>query len=245
MKRAKLRAGLPLIVCACVALAPIAARAQTGNETSAVTRRPLRVSLGVGSSLLWRVSDGYELFSAARAAFSVDGLVGVDVMRAGRFELEVLLGYRFDESGRRYAQTLGTALATHTMTVGATARFAVRPWFAVFGRAQGAGALWLARVAPDAGAELRSLSPSFGGVASVGAILRSGPLLGDSAALNAGLFVSAETGAQLFNDAQIDMTPSPSNNEAIAREALPVTGASVTRVNASTPFIRVMVGLRF
>lgn len=242
----RLFTGVSLVACLAASLAPRVASAQTTTPSNgAVSRSALRLSFAIGSSVLWRVSDGYELFDSARAAPSLDALVGVDLLRAGRFELDAHLGYRFDEARRRYGQNLGTALATHTLTVGATARFAVVPWFAVFGRAQAASGLWVARIAPDAGAQLESFSASFGGVASVGVIVRSGPLLGDDARVNMGVFASVEAGAQLFNDAEIDARPAPPTNAAIAREALPITGANVARVNASTPFVRAMAGLRF
>ncbi len=207
--------------------------------------RPLRVSLGIGSSVLWRVSDGYELFDAARAAPTFDALAAVDVVRVGRFELDVHLGYRFDESRRRYAQTLGSALSAHTIALGVTARFAPRHWFAVFGRAQASSQVWSAQIVADAGDPLFSLAASFGGAASLGVMVRTGPLFAETSRVNMGLFFSLEGGAQLFNSAELNALPAAPMNEVVARDALPVSGPRVTRIHASTPFIRAIAGLRF
>ncbi|MDP3273831.1 MAG: hypothetical protein Q8Q09_01460 [Deltaproteobacteria bacterium] len=233
-----------------VGLPPLGAGAPQSSGASAPQSSGasalLRWSLGAGPATVWRVSDGYELFHAGRVGVPIDLIGAVDIVRVHtRWEFALSAGYRYDWMSRRYALTLGTSLVSHDASVGATVRWAVRPWLAPFVRAEAVLSTHVVQLLPEQGAQLGGTAFAGGGLASIGLMLRTGALLSADSAVNFGLFASFEAGARLVTDAPIVVRSDPPSDPRIAAEALPVTEVTVSKLNASTPFLRASVGVRF
>jgi hypothetical protein len=231
----------PMCALLAAALSLVPSRGRADDEPP-LPLRPSRVRVMGDLGARWRLDTAHTAFDHARGGFAAGLALWVDLNNP---DAPFVLGLEAGVTGTRSEDGLRsayeTSLGSVVSQVGIVARWQPFDWLAPYARVAGGFGYNTWRLSPYHGGDTLGAEAFNGvGTAGVGVLVQTPRIFRRAGWRGGRLLLSVEGGMTFASDVDIAVGPAAGDADP---ELLPVEATSLGTVNASGPYLRVLVGL--